>query len=121
MTNPAQSALASRTALTHVYLRVVMLFAALVTLVLSGIAKAQGTPASLQTQLDTNATTFCSYVKILPNSKWVKAGALVLYMIGAAIMVFGGRGGSSWLMRALGAVIIIPSVVAIAGAFGMIC
>ena len=88
---------------------------------LIGMAEAAGTPAELTTALDANAGTFCTYVDVLPNSKWVKAGALVLFMIGAVILVFGGRGGNTYLMRGLGAVIIIPSIIAIAKAFGMVC
>lgn len=84
-------------------------------------AFAAGTPTDLINATDANASTFCTYVNVLPTSKWVKAGALVLFVIGACIMIFGGRGGNVYLMRGLGAVIIIPSIIAIAKAFGMVC
>ncbi|GGR15524.1 hypothetical protein [Deinococcus ruber] len=95
--------------------------AVLTRVTLQGMASAQGTPAALNQALDAKATTFCSYVDVLPDSKWVKAGAMVMLLIGASIMIFGGRGGSTWLMRSLGAVILIPSLIAVGKAFGMVC
>ena len=94
---------------------------ALLFVSLSNMASAQGTPQALQTELDAKATTFCSYVNVLPNSKWVKLGALIFFLIGMVMMIFGGRGGNVYLLRAIGAVVLIPAAIALGKAFGIVC
>ncbi|CAM3406572.1 hypothetical protein DESA109040_11390 [Deinococcus saxicola] len=82
---------------------------------------ATATPQGLLTQTDASATTFCSYVKVLPDSKWIKAFALLFFIGGVGMMIFGIRGGGGPLIKAIAALVLIPSVIAVAGAFGIVC
>lgn len=87
----------------------------------NNMASAQATPDELLREMDGRASVFCSYVNVLPNSKWVKLGGLIFFLIGMILLIFGGRGGNVYLLRGIGAVILIPSGIAIAKAFGLVC
>ncbi len=99
--------------------RLVVTLSMLLVLLLSAAANAS-TPADFQKQMDGKATTFCQYLQVLPDSKWVDLGSLILIMIGVVLLFF-GRGASSWLMKGIGAIVIIPGILGIAKAFGIGC
>ncbi|GGR12859.1 hypothetical protein [Deinococcus ruber] len=88
---------------------------------LSSASAQSGSPTEFQTAIDGHASTFCKYLDILPSSKWVTVGALMFFLVGAGLMIFGGRGGNVYLFRAMGAIIILPSILALAKAFGIAC
>jgi hypothetical protein len=79
------------------------------------------TAAGLNSTLDAKAGIVCQYVQVLPNSKWVTLGALIFFLLGIVLMIFGGRGGNVYLFRAIGAIVLIPAAIALAGAFGIAC
>lgn len=113
------SALVAYVQLLHI--RWIAFIAIFFAFLANNVATAQATPQALQNELDGKASTFCSYVNILPNSKWVKLGALIFFLMGLGLLLFGGRNGNTFLMRALGIIVILPSAVAIAKAFGIVC
>jgi hypothetical protein len=84
-------------------------------------AASAATAAGLNSTLDAKARIVCGYVAVLPNSKWVTLGALIFFLVGIGLMIFGGRGGNVFLFRAIGAVVLIPAAVALASAFGIAC
>ena len=100
-------------------------FVILMVIGMSSSAFAQTAPnaqaTKFQTEADKHATTFCSFVNVLPKSKWVTLGALVMFLLGMALMIFGGRGGNVYLMRALAVIVIVPSALSLASAFGIVC
>lgn len=100
-------------------------FVILMVIGMSTNAAAQTGPTAEATnfakEADKHATTFCSYVNILPKSKWVTLGALIMFLLGMALMIFGGRGGNVYLARALAVIVIVPSALSLASAFGIVC
>lgn len=124
-TRPAAPVLTTRPAPVALALNVLRdlyaKFVIVLMLALYGTANAQGTPEAMQREFDSHALTFCKYVDILPKSKWVTLGALVFFLIGICLMIFGGRGGNVYLARALGVIVIVPSALAMASAFGIAC
>lgn len=104
-------------AVNALYLRLVVLL----TLAVTSSAFAQATPEAFQKNMDEKAGVFCKYVNILPQSKWVTLVALVFFIIGAILMIFGGRGGNVYLFRGIGAVVIIPALISLGSSFGIVC
>lgn len=103
------------------HIRWLAFVAAIFAFLANNMASAQATPDELLKEMDGRASVFCSYVNVLPNSKWVKLGGLIFFLIGMILLIFGGRGGNVYLLRGIGAVILIPSGIAIAKAFGLVC